>query len=222
MIRDLVLGGGGDASQEREVWRVAFAGVRKAVYWPFALPDERAGRAHEWLRGSLAGLGIQAEVDPWLTLEGRTAAELGSADLLFVGGGTTSKLLEHICEHGFRGHVADYVARGGRYYGGSAGAVIAGESVMIAALADGDLRAAASPAAIGLVSGVTVLPHADTFPLADVQSWARRLNQPVVAIPEDSGVHIRGDEWIVIGPGGATLAWDEGHTVLSPGSRVPL
>jgi peptidase E len=123
MIRDLVLGGGGDASQEREVWRIAFAGVRKVVYWPFALPDERAGRAPEWLRGSLAGLGIQAEVDAWLTLEGRTAAELSPADLLFVGGGTTSKLLEHICEHGFRGHVADHVAQGGRYYGGSAGAV---------------------------------------------------------------------------------------------------
>jgi hypothetical protein len=36
MVRDLVLGGGGSASQERELWRPAFADVRKVVYWPFA------------------------------------------------------------------------------------------------------------------------------------------------------------------------------------------
>jgi hypothetical protein len=50
MIRNLVLGGGGDPGQEREVWRAAFAGVRRVVYWPFALPGERIGQAPEWLR----------------------------------------------------------------------------------------------------------------------------------------------------------------------------
>lgn len=70
------------------------------VYWPFALPDERVSRAPEWLRDSLGDQGIQAEVDAWLSPEGHTLAELQTADLLFVGGGTTSKLLEHICEQG--------------------------------------------------------------------------------------------------------------------------
>jgi hypothetical protein len=66
-----------------------------------------------------------------------------------------------------------------------------------------------------------VLPHADTFPLADVQSRVRRLNQRVVAISEAGGVHIRSDEWIAVGPGGVTLVWSEGRTVLSPRSRIP-
>lgn len=222
MIRHLVLGGGGNPSQEHEVWQVAFAGVHKVVYWPFALPDEQVTSAPVWLRNSLAGLGIQADVDAWLTLEGRTAAELESADLLFVGGGVTSKLLEHICEHGFQKRVAAFVEQGGRYYGGSAGALIAGESIMIAALADNDLRAAASPAALSLFSGVTVLPHADTFASTDIQSWARKLGQPLVAIPEASGLNIRGDDWTVVGPGSAMLAWGERCRVLPPGSRIPL
>lgn len=222
MIGDLFLGGGGDASQEREVWRAAFDGVRRVVYWPFALPGERASRAPAWLRDSLGGQGIQAEVDAWLSLEGHVPAELETADLLFVGGGTTSTLLEHICGHGFRGHVAGFVARGGRYYGGSAGALIAGESITLAALADNDPRAAAGPAALGLFSGVAVLPHADTFALADMQSWARQLGQRIVAIPEAGGVRIRGDEWAAIGPGQVTLVWGEGRTVLEPGSRIPV
>lgn len=222
MSGDLFLGGGGDASQEREVWRAAFDGVRRVVYWPFALPDERVSRAPEWLRGSLDYLGIRAEVDAWLSLEGHTPAELETADLLFVGGGTTSKLLEHICEHGFRDRVAGFVARGGRYYGGSAGALIAGESITLAELADNDSRAAASPAALGLFSGVTVLPHADTFALTDMQFWAHRLGQRIVAIPEAGGVRVRGDEWASIGPGQVTLIWGERLTVFQPGSRIPL
>jgi peptidase E len=222
MIPDLVLGGGGDPGQEREVWRAAFAGIRRVVYWPFALPDERAGQAPEWLRNSLAELGSHAEVDAWLTLKGRTAAELSSADLLFVGGGLTSRLLEHICEHGFRGHVADYVEHGGRYYGGSAGAIVAGGSIMIATLADNDSRAAASQAALGLFSGVTVLPHADTFALTDIQSWARQLNQRIVAIPEAGGVNIRGDEWMAVGPAAVALVSGQDCTVFSPGSRISI
>ena len=139
------------------MWRLAFTGVDRVIYWPFALPDERVDGAPAWLRDSLVRLSIQAEVEPWLVLEGHAGAELDSADLLFVGGGTTSKLMEHIRSHGFQDRVADFVARGGRYYGGSAGALIAGESILLAALADDDSRAAANPAALRLFSGVTVL-----------------------------------------------------------------
>jgi dipeptidase E len=222
MTGDLFLGGGGSASQEREVWRAAFDGVRRVIYWPFALPGERVSQAPGWLRDSLASLGIQAEVDAWLSLEGHTPAELETADLLFVGGGTTSKLLEHICEHGFRDPVAGFVARGGRYYGGSAGALIAGESIMLAGLAGNDSRAAASPAALGLFSGVAVLPHADTFTLTDIRSWARQLGQRIVAIPEAGGLRVHEDEWAAIGPGQVTLIWGEGQTVFQPGSRIPI
>jgi dipeptidase E len=204
------------------VWRIAFAGVHKVVYWPFALPDERVSRASEWLRGSLAELGIQADVDAWVTLEGRTAAELESADLLFVGGGVTSKLLEHIRDYGFQDHVAAFVAQGGRYYGGSAGALIAGDSIAIAALADDDAGAAASPAGLGLFSGVTVLPHADIFAPADVRSWAAELGQRVVAIPEAGGLEVRSDRWTVVGPGSATLTQGDDHQIFPPGSSIPL
>jgi dipeptidase E len=222
MRRHLLLAGGGSASREREVWRIAFAGVHKVVYWPFALPDERVSSAPGWLRGALAELGIQAEVDAWVTLEGRTAAELEPADLLFVGGGVPSKLLEHIRDHGFRDHVVAFVAQGGRYYGGSAGALIAGDSIAIAALAGDDAGAAGSPAGLGLFSGVTVLPHADTFAPADIQSWARDLGQRVVAIPEAGGLDIRDDRWTVVGPGSAMLAHGDDHRIFPPGSSIPL
>lgn len=204
------------------MWRLAFAGVHTVVYWPFALPDERVASASDWFRGALAELGIKADVDAWLTLAGRTAAELESADLLFVGGGTTSKLLEHIRYHDFADRVADFVEHGGRYYGGSAGALIAGESIAIAALADNDPAAADRPAGLGLISGVTVLPHADTFAAAEITSWARELGEPIVAIPEAGGVDIRGDHWTVVGPGSVLLARGDRHRFVAPGSRIPF
>lgn len=70
--------------------------------------------------------------------------------------------------------------------------MIAGESIMLAELADNDSRAAASPAALGLFSDVAVLPHADTFAPADTQSWARQGAAPVpagVVGGQDAGGH---------------------------------
>jgi dipeptidase E len=222
MVRHLVLGGGGNPDQEREVWQVAFAGLRNVVYWPFAWSGDELKGAPERMHGALARLGIQAEVDTWLTLVGHTAAELESADLLFVGGGETSKLLGHIREHGFGDHVATFVEHGGRYYGTSAGALVATESIVIAALADNDPPAAAFPTAMGLFCGVTILPHADTFAPSDIQSWARELSQRILAIPEAGGVDIQGDAWTVLGPDAAMLVRDDCYAVLSPGTRIAI
>ena len=202
------------------MWRAAFDGVRRVVYWPFALPDERVAEASHWLRDSLARQGIQAEVDAWPTLAGRTYAELETADLLFVGGGTTSKLLGHICRFGFRDKVLEFIANGGRYYGGSAGAVIACDSIMIASLAGRDAAAATSPAAFGLVTDVTVLPHANTFARSDLHAWAHKLDQPILAIPEAGGLHVRDDIWESIGPEGSLLVSDQGALFFEPGSRI--
>jgi hypothetical protein len=101
------------------------------------LLDERAGGALEWLRGSRAGLGIQAEMDAWL-----------------------------------------------------------------AALAGNDPRAAVSPAALGLFSGVTVLLRADTFSLTGIQSRARQPHQrtPFRGLAACISAALSGSRSVLTGP----------------------
>ena len=158
----IYLAGGGSHRQEALVWREAFTGITRAVYWPFALPDDRIPEAESWLRTALNDLEIDAQVDVWLSLDGRSPADLRPYELLFVGGGITSKLAVHVLTYGFPQPVVDFVTGGGAYLGGSAGAILACDTITIAALIDDDPAARGLPG-LGLVPGLSVYPHVDTY-----------------------------------------------------------
>jgi dipeptidase E len=203
------------------VWRAAFAGVRRVLYWPFALPDDRIPNAPVWFRNGLAELGIEVEVDPWSTLDGHSPAELAAADLIFVGGGTTSKLARHLRQHGFDKALRDHLAAGGRYYGGSAGALLPCTSIALAAPLDDDHDAALEPAGLDLIAHATVLPHANQFPLADQRRWSTDLAQRLLAVPEPSGVHISATACTVLGPDPVTVIDGPATTTYQPGTTIP-
>ncbi len=221
MSGDLYLAGGGSPRQEELVWRAAFDGVRRVVYWPFALPDERIPAAPDWFEAGLAELGIEVEVDPWSSLAGHDPAELAAAELIFVGGGTTSKLARHVRGHGFDQAVRDHVAAGGRYYGGSAGALLPCTSIALAAPIDDDPDAAAEPAGLDLVAGATVLPHANQFAAADQHRWSTDLGQRLLSVPEASGVHLTATTCTVLGPDPVTVIDGPTATTCPPGHPVP-
>ncbi len=201
MVRmTIYLGGGGSAAQESQVWKCALRGADRVLYWPFAVPDHMLAGAEEWLTSSLRELGINMEVETWESLTGHSPDELAPFDLLFVGGGSTSKLAQHIRDHEFEAAIHRYLEGGGTYYGGSAGAVFAADSIDIAALVDNDPDAAGVKG-LGLIRGVSILPHADLFPLGKQQETARTLGQGVLLLPENSGVMYDGTALHAIGPG---------------------
>jgi hypothetical protein len=203
------LAGGGSPEQESQVWAAAFRGVRRVLYWPLALPSERHHEAQEWLHDSLRRLGIGAEVTTWTGLADHRADELGAHDLLFVGGGTTSRLARQVHEHGFADAVRAFVLAGGGYYGGSAGAILAGDDITLAAHVDGDAEADGVPG-LGLLRGPAVHPHADTLAV-DPRLLAGALGRPVLALDEDSGVRVDADGVTAIGPGRVRLFAGEGR-----------
>jgi peptidase E len=216
----LYLAGGGSYSQEALVWREAFSDITRAVYWPFALPDNRIPEATSWLHTALHDLGITVHIDIWPSLDQHSPGDLRPYDLLFVGGGTTSKLAAHIQTHHFEQAVIDFVTNGGVYLGGSAGAILACDEITIASLIEDD-PAARGMAGLGLVHGLSVYPHADTYS-ADPAQLARELGHDVIALPEASGVAIRDGELRAIGPGTIRLLTDGGHPTGALNPDRPL
>ncbi|MBX6751207.1 MAG: Type 1 glutamine amidotransferase-like domain-containing protein [Micromonosporaceae bacterium] len=207
----IYLAGGGSHSQEALVWREAFSGITRAVYWPFALPDDRIPHdVTSWLHAALHDLDIGVNIDVWPSLDGRSSADLRPYELLFVGGGTTSKLAAHVHAYGFTQPVIDFVTGGGGYLGSSAGAILACDTITIAGLIEDDPDARGM-AGLGLVPGLSVYPHADTFS-ADPVQLARELGHDVIALPEASGVAIRDGELRAIGPDTVRLIADAGAT----------
>lgn len=111
------------------------------LYWPFALPPELIPGAESWLQAALVDLGIEAQVTAWTSPLQHDPHELNECDLLFVGGGLTSRLVEPVKDANLFEHVRPFITAGGRYYGGSAGALLPCAVVTVAAMLEDDPRA---------------------------------------------------------------------------------
>jgi peptidase E len=217
----MFLAGGGSPEQEARVWAEAFEGISRVCYWPFAMAGDRLTDADRWIRESLLALGLEADVDTWPKLEGHNTGELREFDLLFVGGGLTSRLASEIARNGWNDSVRQFISGGGRYLGGSAGAILPCEEITLASLVEED------PAALGMsglrvLAGLSVFPHADRYTPAQHRAVAGTLGHIVVCIPEASGVAVADGELRAIGPDPVTILDGRERTTLIAGETAPL
>jgi dipeptidase E len=185
----IYLGGGGSVRDEAALWDEFLSPGMRIVYWPFALASPAHASARTWLLDSLAGWG-DFRVSMWSSLSGRTAAELAAADLLFVGGGNTFALLDEVVRNDFLPAVRDYLGAGGALYGGSAGAILAGADISIAASVDANEVGLTRTDALDLLGGLMVRPHYEPGQEAELVTWAATHRRTVLAIPERSGVAV--------------------------------
>ena len=89
-------------------------------------------------------------------------------------------------DRGFAAAARAFVWSGGRYYGGSAGAILAFERITVAALVDDDPAAHGMPG-LGLLTGWSVLPHADTLHPRTAAPVCEVLGDDLLVLPEDGG-----------------------------------
>jgi len=200
VVGAVYLGGGGSPDAEAAVWTSMLQADPRIVYWPFALPVDMLSSADDWLRSQLTARVGHPVLETWMSLVGHQAAELASFDLLFVGGGNTFRLLQHIREHGFMQAVKSFVDHGGTYYGGSAGAVLATDTIRIADGHDANDVDLADLGALGLVHGVDLLPHYTDDQHAATRQWAARHQAAVLGVPNASGLLVSNGRIRVLGP----------------------
>lgn len=215
------LGGGGTAQDELLVWSEMFSSPRRLLYWPFALPEDMLPGAEQWLRDQVSHHRFRVGMEIWTTLEGRRPSELDDFDLLFVGGGNTFLLLQQLQMHGFVEPVRTWVEAGGDYYGGSAGAVLATDSIAIAGQVDSNDVGLLDLAGLGLLTGVDLLPHYTPDQLDRARLWSRGHGRPVVAVPEAAGLVIEDGAARAVGPEAVWTVTGTSAVRYAPGSRLP-
>jgi dipeptidase E len=219
MTGTIYLGGGGDATDEESLWRAMLRHHRRVLYWPFALPPERVRGAEEWLASSLSDLQLDVELETWTGLEDHHPDELTRMDLLFVGGGNTFQLLHHVRRHRFGPAVRNFVARGGGYYGGSAGAILASSEIRVAVGVDENEVGLTDLTGLGLVRDFDTLPHYDDGQEMAAQEWSSNHERVLLGVPERSGLAIRDGCAEVVGHVAVSEFNGSVLTVRRPGER---
>jgi dipeptidase E len=219
----IYLGGGGSAHDEAALWGEFLSAGMRIVYWPFALAPAQHDGARQWLEGNLAAWG-RFRVSMWSGLAGRTAAELSSADLLFVGGGNTFALLDEVVRYDYLPVVRDFLRTGGAFYGGSAGAILAGADISTAAGFDPNDVGLTELGALDLLGGLVVWPHYEVdVEDGRLRAWVAEHRRTVLAIPERSGVVVTDGMARTAGPEAVRLIGpDGGERSYAAGEAWPV
>jgi dipeptidase E len=184
----LLLGGGGDAEEERPVLDrfVELASGGAIGYWPFALDLDNYDEATAYAEAALRGV-----VETWPTLDGRTAADIGSLAGIFIGGGNTYHLLNEVRRHRFVDPLRAFAASR-PLYGGSAGAILLGADIGPAGHFDRNDVGITDTTGLGLLHDHAVWCHYVLEHGDPLRAWVQSASHPIVALTERSGVEVNG------------------------------
>jgi len=132
-----------------------------------------------------------------MILEGDIIPDLSKYDSIYIGGGNTYILLDYIYQKNLINLIPEFVSKGGIYYGGSAGAIIIGKNIVTAKKTD-DVSYLFSKG-LNKVGGYSVKPHYIPSVDKDLMKICQENKQGIIAIPENSGLIINGENIKVIG-----------------------
>jgi len=128
-----------------------------------------------------------ARIEMWSDLKKAASADISLVSGLYIGGGNTVKLLSEIHNAGFDQKLREICSRGMPVYGGSAGAIILGRTILTAPESKG----------LGLVDGFSIYCHYDSK--KSLQEFSKNLKTKIIAIPEKSGVYLTNGGLEVVG-----------------------
>lgn len=145
-------------SFDRRLWEAA--GRPEVVVLPTAAAYEHPERAAAAAAAWFGSFGATATALPLLSrsdaLDEELAARLGQARFVYLGGGSPMHLRSVLKDSPAWDALRSAWAAGAVVAGSSAGAMVLGESMV-------DPRGGALTLGLGLLAGVTVLPHSDTW-----------------------------------------------------------
>jgi len=115
---------------------------------------------------------------------------------VFIGGGNTFKLLDKIQRSSFAHQLRSYLALGGVFYGGSAGAIVCGKTIEPAIYADDNLVGLEDLSGLNLLDGYDVFCH---YEPTKHDSFIDSLNRNLYLLYEESGLIFNGAQAMQIG-----------------------
>jgi dipeptidase E len=217
----IFVGGGGSESDEAHLWDELFMGGQRVTVWPYAQPRARWPAVERWLTSALMPRGDFHVETPPETVEGLKSV-LHDADVLAIPGGNTFELLTYLRRHDLLTAMSSFLARGGRLYGGSAGAIVLGADISIAELMDDNAVGIKDTRGADLLSGSVVYPHFSLRHEATVRQWAVTHGATVLGVPETAGLVVQNTTARNTGPGPIQVFHAGGQRNYEAGSSWPL
>jgi len=129
--------------------------------------------------------------------------QLNDCDVMYIEGGNTFYLLDHVRKSGFDTKLKQLLERGKIYVGVSAGSILMGQSIEVSRYGDKDRCGVTDSAGLKYVP-FSITPHynqdLEDGKAEHIKKFAQG-GDPLIAITDSQAVLVEGDQISIIGPG---------------------
>jgi len=194
-MKNLILSAGGDIHETTIVdwfWVSLLPKNPKVLYIPIAWENGNYEDCLRWFSGLMTKYGI-GDYAMWTELADKIFDDLDAFDSVYIGGGNTFKLLHVFRESGFIDLLRRYIRTGKPVFGGSAGAIILGANIGLAALGENsDVNDVGISDLSGLdeVDGYAVQCHYAPDQDDEIADWCAAKAFSAVSLAEASGIYV--------------------------------
>lgn len=197
MATKIFIGGGGDVKIAKKFDSLFFDSLTynsKVLYIPIAMGTTTnvTERCYDWFTSLVSEHNEDKNIDFELLKDLSQDIKINDYDAVYIGGGNTYRLLNLIKKNNFHKKLESYLSTKGMYYGGSAGGIILGESLLtVSEESQGKYK---DSDGLNLLNGYSVFPHFTVEQIQKVKNISQKFGLNILAIPEDSGVIFEGVE----------------------------
>ncbi|MCA0987544.1 Type 1 glutamine amidotransferase-like domain-containing protein [Guptibacillus algicola] len=215
MLGELILSGGGDAIQTREMNRYYVRSLdekKSVLYIPLA-GDENY-RSYDSCYEYTCSLFPNTKVTMWTDLREKTYDDMRSFSGVYMSGGSVNKLLAELVTTGFDTLLKKFFADGGIIYGQSAGAIVLGENMKIYEESEPKPTSLKELESLKLVGGYVIFCHYIKEHEEKVKAFVNENGVPILAIPDGTAVVASETSFHTIGEKPAYLYDRDGNKAI--------
>jgi len=219
----LFLSGGGSGEQSTELDK-KFASVvgktKPLLYIPIAIDKTKHPYPEclKWLSRTFKPLGLE-RIELWTEedLRKKPETELTKFGGIYIGGGNTFYLLKELKQSEFLPKLERFIRQGFPVYGGSAGAIICGKTILTSH--DENFVGIRDFGAMNLVRNQDIFCHYNPEMKEEIQKYSQKYGLKVIALPENCGLYVTDKNIEVVGPGSARVTNGKIKTI-KPGKAI--
>ncbi len=203
----LVLSGGGDAKQTKELDKF-FVSIlpknKKILYIPIAMRGKYTFKeCLNWIKSCLNPLGFDG-IEMWTNLKNIKYKDLQNFGAIYIGGGNTFSLLNDFRKMNFINPLKQFIKNNGLIYGGSAGAIILGKSIKTAGFGgdvDRNIVKLKDLSGLNLIVDYAIQCHYTKRDNKKLKELKDKFDLKTISLPEGCGLYVENNKIIVKGKG---------------------
>jgi len=219
----IFLAGGGTEKQSYGIDEILLKDAKKILYIPLAWKNEDFESSYNWFISMVKQ--HKKEPNVVILVDLNKSSKLENYNAVYIGGGNTFKLLKKIKDSGFDKKLVNFYMNGGTIYGGSAGALIFGKDISTALIcsdADANEVNLKDTSGMNVLSDYDIQCHFVDSQIEEHKKYVKQNKRNVIAIPEESALLIKNNEYKVIGSKPITIITNVSTKQFKPNEVVKL